>query len=1300
MLGDTNLILVRNGIRRVQIKAACGVSHRGEGWLGKFCHLRFWLGQRSSGDAWVRWDIAARQRERQSKLSAGTLVMKKSSNWRTPLFTRRVLVTLVCAAVCSFASATLLAFFRPEAPTKVFHRALTFEERVGYQRTIEEVYWCHRIWPKECPDPRPSLDTVMSRAQLAKKVEDYLRNSQALEHHWQRPITAEQLQAEMNRMATHTKQPDVLRELFEALGNDPFVVAECLARPALTERVLTSSYAYDQRIHGWLRQRADSDLVVHPAVEQMKQTSGTYSEIDLVRSNGSQKERQRGTEHAFRLNNGEWDETVRKLAATFSKRTGLASGQRQNAAAEDYESIPVGELSALQEDETGYYATAVTEKAEDRLKLATVMWSKEPVQSWRARVEKQLPYKIAEVNASYTLPAVSAGAGGCANDTWAASSLNTPTPRYVHTAVWTGSEMIIWGGGFGDPFTPTNTGGRYNPSTDAWTTMTTVNAPSPRGGHSAVWTGNQMIVWGGGWLNDGGRYDPTTDTWLGTNTSNAPIGRSGHTAVWTGSEMIVWAGSNNSGDLNSGGRYNPTTNSWTAISITNAPIARDYHTAVWTGSEMIVWGGLNHANDQCLNTGGKYSPATDSWTATNTTNAPYARELHAAIWTGSKMIAWGGINFSDPANLGPLNTGAEYDPGTNSWTATSTIDAPDGRYYHTAVWTGSEIIVWGGQTSNGFVNTGGRYNPNTSNWTATSTANAPPQRLIHSAVWTGSEMIVWGGQGGSQTGALNTGGRYNPSTDTWAPNQPPTARIYHTVVWTGSEMIVWGGLDGYFNVNSGGRYNLATDAWTSTSTVNAPSGRSYHTGVWTGTEMIVWGGSDSKGELNSGGRYNPGMDTWTATSSVNVPVGRAAHAAVWTGSEMIVWGGTDGYNTMNSGGRYNPSMDTWTATSTTGAPSARDGHTAVWTSNEMIIWGGSPDTAVYQNALNTGGRYNPGTDSWTASSTNNAPSARVFHTAVWTGSDMIIWGGATDSNFTSFFDTGGRYNPSGDTWTNTSNANVPTGRADHAAVWTGNEMIVWGGSGNSAFQLDTGSKYDPDSDSWTATSTSGNTATARYLHTAVWSGSEMIVWGGLDTFGYTNSGGRYCGESGPPQLSSGMPVVSRMTHGSAGTFDINLPLTGTRGVECRSGGASGNYTLVFTFANNLTSVGSASLTTHNPANGTGSVSSSAIGPNSNQYTVNLAGVSTGQYITVTLNSVVDMAGNSGNVTGPQMGVLIGDSNQDGFVNSADISQTKAQSGGSVTINNFREDLNTDGFLNSGDISLVKSKSGTALPSSP
>src|SRR4029077_20949472 len=145
---------------------------------------------------------------------------------------RAFMALLLCTAVAgSMLSGTMLAVFRPEAPAKVPNRTLTFADRVAYQRAIEEVYWQHRIWPKERLDPKPSLDEIIPPAQLENKVMNYLRNSQALENYWQRPLTVEQLQAEMHRMAKDTKQPEMLHELFEALGNDPFVIAECLVRP-------------------------------------------------------------------------------------------------------------------------------------------------------------------------------------------------------------------------------------------------------------------------------------------------------------------------------------------------------------------------------------------------------------------------------------------------------------------------------------------------------------------------------------------------------------------------------------------------------------------------------------------------------------------------------------------------------------------------------------------------------------------------------------------------------------------------------------------------------------------------------------------------------------------------------------------------------------------------------------------------------------------------------------------------------------------------------------------------------------
>jgi N-acetylneuraminic acid mutarotase len=380
-----------------------------------------------------------------------------------------------------------------------------------------------------------------------------------------------------------------------------------------------------------------------------------------------------------------------------------------------------------------------------RLQFSTAEERREAAEPRGDGAREQSSIVMAAATTNYSLPAVTGQPSECTASWIATSTTDAPAGRKNHTAVWTGSEMIVWGG-WNVTNTPFNTGGRYNPSTDSWTPTSTTNAPSARNNHTAVWTGTEMIVWGGfpGTISTGGRYNPITDTWTATSTTNAPAGRANHTAVWTGSEMIVWGGYP---ELNTGGRYNPDTDSWTPTSTVNAPTARGLQKAVWTGHEMIIWGGVANANVP-LKTGGRYDPITDSWTATTTTNAPDQRYYHTAVWTGSEMIVWGGYPIT--------NTGGRYNPDTDSWTATSRINAPTARDQHTAVWSGTEMIVWGGS----FVNTGGKYNPMTDSWTATSTTGAPTGTFDHTAVWTGTEMIVWGGYAFPQY--LNTGGRYCP----------------------------------------------------------------------------------------------------------------------------------------------------------------------------------------------------------------------------------------------------------------------------------------------------------------------------------------------------------------------------------------------------------------------------------------------------------------------------------------------------------------------------------------------------------
>ncbi|MEO7725065.1 MAG: dockerin type I domain-containing protein [Chthoniobacterales bacterium] len=173
------------------------------------------------------------------------------------------------------------------------------------------------------------------------------------------------------------------------------------------------------------------------------------------------------------------------------------------------------------------------------------------------------------------------------------------------------------------------------------------------------------------------------------------------------------------------------------------------------------------------------------------------------------------------------------------------------------------------------------------------------------------------------------------------------------------------------------------------------------------------------------------------------------------------------------------------------------------------------------------------------------------------------------------------------------------------------------------------------------------------------------------------------GGTPPPKVLILTDVVSRKTHGGAGTYDVILPTDGS-GSECRSGGVTGDYTMVLSFANSMSSCGTSSA---------GSVSS---GPNPDQCTVELTGVPNAQYLTVTLSDAIDVTGVIG-AASATMGVLVGDTNADASVNSADIGQTKAQSGSPVTGSNFREDVNADGDINSADIGFVKSMSGTALP---
>ncbi len=371
----------------------------------------------------------------------------------------------------------------------------------------------------------------------------------------------------------------------------------------------------------------------------------------------------------------------------------------------------------------------------------------------------------APVTAEHAPAAVLTGEAG---DRWAPlPTIGAPSPRSGHTAVWTGQEMLVWGGG--SEVQLVNDGAAFNPATDTWRSLPVDGAPSPRYGYRAAWTGTDLFVWGGAdergrALGDGAAYDPATNTWRPLPSAGAPSPRLGATVVWTGSEVLVWGGVGCPGaedPCGDGARFDPAANAWAPITSEGAPSARAGATAVWTGSEVLVWGGLGcPRRDDACGDGARFDPAADAWTPMTTEGAPDARAVYEAVWTGSEMLVWAGRGH-----------GARFDPIADAWTPIASEGAPNIWDTPRLVWTGSERLVWGGYVVNAPSSTGARYDPTTDTWSSLPVVGAPAPRGVHSAILTGQELLVWGGS--NRTGFLGDGGRYRPPAPSTPDDEPP-----------------------------------------------------------------------------------------------------------------------------------------------------------------------------------------------------------------------------------------------------------------------------------------------------------------------------------------------------------------------------------------------------------------------------------------------------------------------------------------------------------------------------------------------
>ncbi len=264
---------------------------------------------------------------------------------------------------------------------------------------------------------------------------------------------------------------------------------------------------------------------------------------------------------------------------------------------------------------------------------------------------------------------------------WTVEEVSLSVPSAIRQAVWIEDEMVVWGG---TPVMPQR-GRRYFPASDRWESISNIGGPTSNVGSpiTLIWTGTDMITWGGTTSNIDGIYNKASETWRPVSTVAAPPRSTHHTTVWTGSEMIVFGGfeAGTAFKIGSGGRYNPATDSWVGLP---GLTPRVNHSAVWTGTEMLMWGGSEVTS---TNTGWRYDPVGGFWLGMTTVGAPAARSSHCAVWTGDRMLIWGNATTPD---------GGSYDPLTNTWSPIATLNQPAARNFSSCVWTGTEFIVWGG----------------------------------------------------------------------------------------------------------------------------------------------------------------------------------------------------------------------------------------------------------------------------------------------------------------------------------------------------------------------------------------------------------------------------------------------------------------------------------------------------------------------------------------------------------------------------------------------------------------------------
>jgi hypothetical protein len=893
--------------------------------------------------------------------------------------------------------------------------------------------------------------------------------------------------------------------------------------------------------------------------------------------------------------------------------------------------------------------------------------------------------------------------------------------RQLHTATLLPSgKVLIAGGDFGDQNATNDTAELFDPASGTFTLLA-ANMTAARSSHTTTLLANGQLLLAGGYHLEGPfsvgnntaeLFDPTSESF----SALAPMTsvRSEHTATLLADGKVLIAGGTTGGSTpgtnvsNTAELFDPVAGTFTAISPGTMTAPRTSHTAnLLPNGKVMIAGGYNGGvsgvpgSPAWNNTAELFDPASGTFTSLLPNTMSSGRSIHTAtLMTDGRVLIAGG--FSGAA---VLSTAELFDSATGTFTSLSpnTMTSPRGFATATLLPNG-KVFIAGGQSNTDYLNTAELFDAASNTFTPVPNVMTSAHIYHTATLLSNGKVLIAGGYNGAAV--LSTAELFDPVAGSFTSLPPMTSpRTEHTatVLPSGKVLFAGGSRSGadrktaeLFDPDSGTFRSLAH-----TMTTERYSG---HTATLLANgKVLIAGGREGVADSDTAELFDPITETFTALPNKMTVKRSYTTATLLANGKVLIVGGYDGSPYSSAAELFDPVAATFTALPPMN--SARYTHTATLLANgKVFIAGGVSNLSV--PPTNTCELFDPVFGTFTSLLPNTMTSGRGQHSATLLPNGKILIAGGFVNQFQGYTNTADLFDPGlgySDirrpiVTSSTESLIMPASLVLSGSGFRGDSEASAGSPQSSAtnypvvqlMRVDNDQIFFPLSDpatNWSDTTFASETLGA--ASTRLPNGRYRVT---VFTNGIPSLQKIVDIEGTTAPLVPLVGVVSRRAHGNVALFDIQLPITGSPAIECRSGGANGDYTIIFTFANTLTSVDDVSL-----SSGVGMVSSSWFSGDLLQYVVNLTGVTNAQVITVSLSNVADSVGNFSSTVSASMGVLLGDVNSSGRTDAGDVTAVRNHAVSIPDQQTFRFDVNASGRIDAGDVTVTRSASVSVLP---